>query len=40
MRGKLPHFININIIDPYNVKALDELHYEEDEEKWPLAKEF
>ena len=27
MRGKLPHIINID--DPYNVKALDELHYEE-----------
>ena len=27
MRGKLPHIINID--DPYNVKALDKIHDEE-----------
>ena len=29
MRGKLPHFININNDDPYYVKALDEIHFGE-----------
>ena len=29
MHGNLPHFININIDDPYNVKALNIIHYKE-----------